>query len=225
MIKIVLWRLGFEVANLRRTFERQPPSETEIYFAFGGNLNSEVLKVRKIFPLKEQFIVLKNFVMSFSQPGPWQGMGFASIEAVPGEMVYGKLYTISRLDGLRMDYYEAVPFLGRYERVYHTQDGVRFFFYVSRFPTRGLKPSRIYLDTIVGGLAPHVPEDYLLKLKATEALDVLVPVTDHSFFYSAPAWMPKWIRRAVLYFDGLILKFYVRFMRRWTFSERWIRPR
>src|SRR5690606_36396078 len=104
MYRLALWRLGCEIVNLVRLVTHG--KRTVQYFAFGANLDPQVLKARRISPLSEKPFVLKDHELSFCHPGPFEGMGFASIEPKGGNCVYGKLHELGIVDALRMDFYE-----------------------------------------------------------------------------------------------------------------------
>ena len=75
-----------------------PGSKKVRYFAFGAMLDSGVLKHRGVIPLEEKFCFLQDYELQFSHPGPWEGMGFASVERAEGKRVYGKLYTKDKIN-------------------------------------------------------------------------------------------------------------------------------
>jgi len=184
MHRIAAWRLGFELQNLKKLVSKS--DGTVKYFAFGANLDPSVLKeTRRITPTNEKSFILKDYALSFSHPAAFEGMGFASIEKERGAMVYGKLYSLSLLDAVRLDYYELVPFLHRYKRVTVKQDGEVFFFYQSCDPRSNLKPTKKYLDYIVSGFkkSTDIPVNYTTELENTKTFfGPPQPAKDLGFF-------------------------------------------
>ena len=167
MLRCLLWRLMFELANLRRLLG--PGSDTVEYLAFGANLSDEILRERRIRPLGRECFTLRDHGLRFDHPAAYRGCAYASAEYAPGEKLYGYLYTLSRRDAARMDFYEVVPCIRRYRRSWVEQDGRRLFYYQSNRSTPGLAPTRQYLGYIVDGLTTHpeVDADYLERLALT----------------------------------------------------------
>ena len=228
MYQAVAWRLAFEFLNMKRAiFSPNEVGETVQYFAFGGNLDPAVLKRRKIYPLDEKPFVLKDFALRFSHPTAFEGMGFASIEKVSGENVYGKLYRLSLVDASRMDYYELVPFLGRYKRVEVDQDGEKFYFYQSQDPRPGLKPSKTYLESIIKGFekADHIPKSYLSKLKTLEATVPKEPAKNLNFLVKTHSWLPENINEVLRSMDRKAAQLFVKHIRDKSWTERYIREK
>jgi hypothetical protein len=224
MFKLLLWKFGFEWMNILRFLERRSRARRENYFAFGGNLDPAILKLRRIYPFEAKDIVLRDYRMTFSHPGPWVGMGFANIEPAPGEVCYGRIYTFSQRDADRMDFYEGVPFLKSYQRKYINQDGLHFYYYESGKPRPGLKPSALYLGYILRGLENSAPKDYLDTLRAIEPLTELIPDRERSYLYQVPGWAPAHLARGINLMDRLTVKLYVRVFRKYSLTEWIIRP-
>ena len=85
MLRIVAWRLLFELKNMQTIFSKN--EKTIKYFAFGANLDPNVLiNTRRIKPLDEKEFILKDYALRFSHPSAWDGEGFASIDKAPGEV-------------------------------------------------------------------------------------------------------------------------------------------
>ena len=76
--------------------------------------------------------------------------------------MHGDLLTLSASDAERMDFYENVPFIKRYRRIWVEQDGIELFFYQTNRSTPNLNPTEEYLDFIVSGLSsnPDVSDEY-----------------------------------------------------------------
>ena len=190
MHKLILWRICFDFWNLIAAilsyelfaFLRRfnPPVN---YFTFGANLDPAVLHRRCTKPLAQEEFVLRDHGLKFSQKGMWKNFGFASVEAEPGEMVYGRILMLTKLDALRMDYSELVPFLQRHRRVKATQDGKSFYFYQGTRPRAGLMPSEEYLGKILQAAeqSDAIPAHILERLRATPTLKELEVDPDTNF--------------------------------------------
>jgi len=168
MIRYLLWRLRFEVCNVKRLFGHGEGRFQ--YLAFGANLSDAVMRERRITPLAARPFTLRDHGLRFDHPGPWAGCGFASAEPAPGEAVHGFLYTLSGRDAARMDFYEVVPVLKRYRRTVVEQDGVELFFYQTNRSTPALNPTEEYLGYIVKGLEEHpdASAEYRAAMAATQ---------------------------------------------------------
>ncbi len=74
MLRIILWKSGFELAHLKRILS--PATQRRIYyFAFGANLSPEIMKLRKIRAYEEFDYVLENSVLRFSLAGFYRDSG------------------------------------------------------------------------------------------------------------------------------------------------------
>jgi len=153
MFRFLAWRLGFEWVNLKRCFGHGP--DRVHYLGFGANLSSSVLRERRIEPLAAETFSLRDHGLRFDHPSAWENCSYASAEYAPGEKLHGVLLTLSGRDAARMDFYESVPFLRRYRRVWVEQDGIRLFYYQTNRSTPGLAPTDEYLEYIVTGLESH----------------------------------------------------------------------
>ena len=176
MLRIILWKLGFEWAHLKRIL--RPRSDQKVYyFAFGANLSTRVLAQRRITVYEGFDFVLDNAALRFSQPGFYKHHGYASADTVKGEVTYGKMYLILESDAVRMDYYEGLPFLKEHDKVVCTASGFQYFHYRANKPREGLKPTQEYLDYLVNAYRemPHIPEAYLDSLLKTKVLDEMLP--------------------------------------------------
>lgn len=176
MLRIMLWKLGFEWSNLKRILH--PCSDRRIYyFAFGANLSSDILKLRRITVYESFDYVLEDAVLRFSQGGFYKHHGYASADAAAGEKVYGRMYLIGESDAQRMDYFEGVPFLKVHEKVFQQHQDSQFYFYRALVPAENLRPTQEYLDylTIAYREMDCVPDSYIDSMKATEVLEYLEP--------------------------------------------------
>lgn len=176
MLRVILWKAGFEWAQLKRILS--PCTERKIYyFAFGANLSPDVLKQRKIRVYEAFDYVLDNAALRFSLAGFYRDHGYASADAAEGEVVYGKMYLILERDALRMDYFEGVPFLGVHEKVFRRVNGSDFYYYRGVKKLQGLKPTQEYLDYLINGYSEmaEVPQVYIDSLAATNVLEEFLP--------------------------------------------------
>ena len=171
MLRILLWKLGFEWANLKRIL--RPRDDQKIYyFAFGANLSPEILKQRGMTIYESFDYVLEDAALRFSQLGFYKDHGFASADHAPGQCMYGRMYLIRQSDAERMDYYEGVPFLKAHDKVFREYNGSPFYYYRACKASDNLKPTEQYLGYIT--TAYHqmdcVPPDYVEVIKTTETL-------------------------------------------------------
>ena len=176
MLRIVLWKICFEWANLMRVLIPGPDRRV-CYLAFGANLSPQVLRRRKIRIFGSVDYVLEDAGLRFSQKGFYRHHGYASADHIKGEKVYGKLYLILESDARRMDYYEGVPFLDAHEKVHRTLGNQAFFYYRARRPLKQLKPTREYLNYLLDAYRtmPIVPADYVRSLERTAVLQEFQP--------------------------------------------------
>ena len=176
MLRIFFWKIGFEWANLRRAVF--PAKNRKVYyFAFGANLSKEVLKRRKIEVFETFDHQLDGACLQFTQTGFYKGHGYASADPEPGNVTYGKMYSILESDARRMDYYEGVPFLDVHEKVTCDERDFSFYYYRAMKPEDDLKPTQEYLDYITSAYRdmPMVPRDYLESLKRNPVLEEMLP--------------------------------------------------
>ena len=203
MLRYIVWRLLFEICNIRRLLGHG--SERVQYLAFGANLSEVIMNERRIRPFATKPFTLRDHGLRFDHPGPWVGCAYASAEPAAGEAVYGFLYTLSARDAARMDFYEAVPVIRRYRRTWVEQDGERLFFYQTNRSTPGLSPTELYLGYIVGGLDAHpeVPASYREDMAATGTAEPGRWVS--SYLWKQPEGRSAWLRELVDFFQRCVL--------------------
>ena len=207
MLRIILWKIGFEWAQLRRILS--PRVERKIYyFAFGANLSPKVLQQRRIRVYEAFDHVLEDAELRFSLAGFYRKHGYASADFAAGERVYGKMYLILQRDALRMDYYEGVPFLRAHEKVFDRFQGGDFYYYRAIETQHGLKPTREYLDYLVTAYREMdgVPHGYIESLAATEVLDEFLPQDRTGDFVRNIDRWPAWMHPLLVYYEGLCLR-------------------
>jgi hypothetical protein len=208
LLRIILWKAGFEWAHLKRFL--WPCHDRKIYyFAFGANLSPDILELRRIGVHEAFDYVLDNASLQFSQAGFYKQHGYASADAVDGDVVYGRMYLILERDAVRMDYFEGVPFLNVHEKVFGTVKGSDFYYYRAINALEGLKPTREYLDYLVTAYREmeEVPQTYIETMVATEVLEHFV-VQDQTgdFVRDINRW-PTFLHPVLVYYEGFCLRF------------------
>jgi hypothetical protein len=223
MLRPLLWRLGFEIANVRRAIANKP-SQSVLYFAFGGNLDPATLKRRKITPLSEEMFVLRDFKLEFARPGPFKGMGFASVASEAGSIVVGKLLELSSEDSKRLDYYELVPVMRHYKRIYCQQDGKSFFFYQTTKHRSGLRPTENYKKMLLNGYKdlPNVDATFLKSIEMVEHLTELKPSDELEFVLPQIKWAPKTINEQLASLDRVCLQIFMKHLLNRSVTEVFI---
>ena len=204
MLRILLWKIGFEWANLLRVL--RPETHRRIYyFAFGANLSADVLKRRRIQVFESFNYVLEDSTLAFSQRGFYRGHGYASADPAPGKVVYGMMYQISRRDARRMDYYEGLPVLNAHKKVSAGDGQLEFFFYRTRVIRNGLKPTREYLDYILTAYRemPEVPDTYIRMLETTPVLDEFQFLNQTGEFVRNIENWPRFLHPTLALYEGL----------------------
>lgn len=202
MLRIILWKSGFEWAHLRRFL--WPCQQRKIYyFAFGANLSQDVLRQRCIRVYEAFDYVLEDAGLRFSQGGFYKDHGYASADAVVGEKVYGKMYLILQRDAVRMDYFEGVPFLRAHKKVFGKVNGSSFFYYRTTETQQGLKPTREYLDYLLNAYRDMqvVPQEYIETMAATEVLDQFLPQDQTGEYVRDIDRWPGWLHPALRYYE------------------------
>lgn len=221
MIRYLLWRLQFEVCNVKRLCG--PGSHQLQYLAFGANLNDAILRERRISPLAAIPFTLRDYGLRFDHPAPWKGCGYASAEPAPGESLHGFLYLLSGRDAARMDYFEVVPVLKRYRRTVVEQDGVELYFYQTNRSTADLKPTSEYLGYIVKGLESHpdASPEYRNAIASTETLEPGEFVS--SYMGEQPENRSRWRRFVADSYQRFSLRVFLRFIYRFSLTDHFIR--
>ena len=220
MLRFIVWRLLFEVTNVRRWFGPGPGRVQ--YFAFGANLCPAIMRERRIMPLAARYFTLEGHAMRFDHPSPWQGCGYASAAPAEGEAVHGVLYTLSERDATRMDFYEMVPVVGRYRRTWVEQGGDRLYFYQTNRSTPQLKPTAQYLGYIVDGLAAHPAVDDC-RLEELAAIETGLP-GDYVATYlgERPAFPPRWLHVLYLAYRRAEIRVFIGLVYRASLTEHFI---
>ena len=212
MLRILLWKLGFEWANLMRLIYPRD-DRTIYYFAFGANLCPDILKQRGMTIYESIDYALEDAALRFTQSGFYKDHGYASADASPGDKVYGRLYLVKQSDAARMDYYEGVPFLKSHDKIYGEYNGKAFYYYRARQITANLKPTQEYLDYLT--VAYHemdiVPADYIKAMEATEVLETFEPPTITGKFIDNLNNWPTALHPLLIKYEGVCRKTVERF--------------
>ena len=222
MIRVFLWRICFELLRIAKHlgFFRR---DSAWYFAYGANMDSVVLKERNIEALEVIDFCLNDQMLSFDHYGPFQGMAFANITPFESAVTFGKLLQLNKIDLMFMDFFEGVPFLGRYKRVKILQSGYVIYVYVSRRPrpNENLKPSRNYIDKLLRGLSTHsfVTADYIKRLENIEVIDKLEFGTDVGFVCRPPSWLPSSLIKLLKQYDKFVIKFFIKHLYKNSFQK------
>ena len=212
MLRILLWKLGFEWANLMRLIYPRD-DRTIYYFAFGANLCPDILKQRGMTIYESIDYALQDAALRFTQSGFYKDHGYASADASPGDKVYGRLYLVKQSDAARMDYYEGVPFLKSHDKIYGEHNGKAFYYYRARQITEDLKPTQEYLDYLT--VAYHemdiVPAPYIEAMEATEVLETLEPLTITGKFINNLHRWPAALHPLLIKYEGICRRTVERF--------------
>jgi len=207
LLRIILWKTGFEWAQLKRVL--WPGVERKIYyFAFGANLSADILELRRVRVYENFDYVLEDASLQFSQAGFYREHGYASADAAEGEVVYGKMLLILERDAERMDYFEGVPFLRVHEKIFGKVKGKDFYFYRAVTRLEGLKPTQEYLDYLVTAYRamPDVPQAYVETMAGTEVLEHFVPQDETGEFVRNINRWPPFMHPLLIYYEGCCLR-------------------
>ena len=175
LFRIILWRIAFELFEVLKICRLE--FGTVKNFAYGANLCEDVLIDRGIKPKSEQWFCLPDYQLVFDHQGFWRGFGYASVDPQPGEVVWGKLLSMSRVDSWRLNIYEAAYFLNRYRIVEKSHQGKKFFFYRTVGARSSLLPDQIYLDKLLSSYPSAPPEagEFFRKLQKHPVLQKQIP--------------------------------------------------
>lgn len=222
MFKIILWRLTYELLSLLKIAGVRGPSR--FYFAFGANLNPEVLRKRRIDVLSSRLVQLENFRLRFNHDVPFRKVGFASIEAYEGARVLGLLYEVPWIDEMRMDYFESNLFLKRYLKQKCVIDGEASFFYSTGRSKGHGRPLREYRDKVLKAYSlyfdPETPE--IKKLKHIECVAEPKDRWPVSFLISKYDCCGYFLRHQLMEYDALCFRLFKFFIFRDSLFQKYI---
>ena len=135
------------------------------YFAYGANLNKELMR-KRVGEWKDcKRGVLEGYRLSFGVfSKSWRG-GVANIVEESNSKVYGAVYLLDEEQLKVLDRYEGVPNIYlRRKVIVKTDDGeVEAVTYVAANPRQFVKPSAEYLAMMQKGLKQHGYGDEVLK--------------------------------------------------------------
>ena len=221
MHRYLIWRLLFEICNIKRLFGHG--SERVKYLAFGANLSDTIMKERRITPFAVKHFTLRDYGLRFDHPAPWSGCGYASATYAPGELLHGYLYTLSGRDAARMDFYEGVPILKRYRRTFVGQDGENVYFYQTNLSTPKLKPTPTYLGYIIDGLESHpgASDEYRRSLVATATAEPAKLIS--YYLWRQPENRSPWLRYPIGWYQLFVLTVFLMVLYRHSLTAHFIR--
>lgn len=203
MLRIILWKLGFEWSILLRII--WPCSDQQIYyFAFGANLSPDILNLRRISFYETFDYTLEDASLKFSQRGFYKDQGYASADHTAGEQVYGKMYLIRKSDAKRMDYFEGTPFLKAHDKIFQQHQGSDFYYYRAAKPSDDLKPTQEYLDYLITAYRGMtcVPAQYTDGIAATEVLEHLAPQNKTGVFVRDINGWPSMMHPLLIHYEN-----------------------
>ncbi len=212
MLKIAFWRLTFEVLHFFKLLGFRG-SETS-YFAYGGNLDPQVLKNRGIRPTHTSPETAKDFVLRFNHDVPFVGIGMASIEKQEGSSVHGIVYQLSKVDEWILDCYEAHLFFSRYRKAHLVLNGKKCFYYYSGRTGNELLPSKAYLQKLVNGYKTFLPSDspFISQLESHPSLPQMIPRKPPRFLFSDYAKFGRFLRPLIEMYDQACVRVFVFFI-------------
>jgi hypothetical protein len=206
MLRILIWRLGYDFCNLRGAVSSK--KKKIWYFAYGANVDAAVMRRRGISVYASTVVGLPNFELRFDHPGPWEGMGYASIHPCRGSFVWGKAYLIAHTDLARLDYDELVPFFRRYVRIQVPHDGRELHLYRSNVSVEGLRPTDEYVDCLLRGLAGKsaVPRSYIALLRNVPRVGVKRPSRNSCYFVKRMKQYPPSVQAAAALYERIAVR-------------------
>jgi len=135
------------------------------YFAYGANLNKELMR-KRVGEWKDcKRGVLEGYRLSFGVFSKSWGGGVANIVEESNSKVYGAVYLLDEEQLKVLDRYEGVPNIYlRRKVIVKTDDGeVEAVTYVAANPRQFVKPSAEYLAMMQKGLKQHGYGNEVLK--------------------------------------------------------------
>lgn len=212
MIKLLVWKICFEWWHFVKLLG-WGKGDPVYYFAYGANINEGVLRKRKISPLAKFGATLPNHKLDFSHRGPFIGMGFGNLVPEANAKAYGIIYQLSKIDRIRMDYYEFFTFLKKHKKKWTQINGVEVYFYYSSSYSNDLKPTQVYKEKLISSYkkCSHVPEDYISKLESLDAITEYTPDHTMQLIFPLYSWMPALLRSAVIAMEKFAMRYFERF--------------
>lgn len=153
----------------RMKLQPMPKGVFMYYFAFGANMNEQILAERGVTFAKVATGRVQNLRLVFHKPGI-DGTGKADLQDAHGAVTEGVVWEVPEASLAQLDVYEGVD-KGHYRRgllrVQTSKGELECAVYrASKFKT-GLLPSRTYLDAIISGAEAHrLSASYLTFLRS-----------------------------------------------------------
>lgn len=197
MINVITQRLAkYSFQLLNRSPARWILSKRCLYFAYGANLDSDLLLSKHIKPKSSETAVLASYEIKISSPCEWIGKGYASVASKSGSSVYGVLHDITTLELIILDLLEWLPF-GFHKRMKMTIKSLKdhryvdAWVYVAKFPKDDLKTTLGYRNLILrNAKALDFPESYVKHIEDLPVADSFS--LDHGFRLSNPGKRRVW---------------------------------
>ena len=202
MITVILQRIAkYSLQSTNRWLGTSLEMKPQYYFAYGANMDPDLLRKKNIFPKHSLQIVLPGYEISISSPCEMAGKGFASIKKNEESKVYGVLHEVTALELMLLDILEWVPmgFHRRTRVTVKTPVGghpINAWAYEAKHPKSDLKTSTGYRNLLVASAKKFgYPEPYietLQSLPVAESFDF-----DHGFRLSH-AGKRRWFEKKLL---------------------------
>ncbi len=202
MITVILQRLAkYSLQSTNRWLGIPLAIRSQYYFAYGANMDPDLLRQKNIFPKHSFQIVLPGYDISISSPCEMAGKGFASIQKNENSKICGVLHDVTALELILLDILEWVPmgFHRRRRVTVRTPIGnhpVKAWAYEAKHPKSNLKTSPGYRNLLVASARKFGhPESYietLQSLPVAESFDF-----DHGFRLSH-AGKRRWFEKKLL---------------------------
>jgi hypothetical protein len=221
VIRILLWRLTLEFLNFLKLLGVH--GRDCFYFAYGANLNSEVMENRGMTVKASMVAKVPNFRLLFNHDVPFIGIGMASIESFPGSEVYGLVYTITKVDEWIMDCYEACLFFHRYRKATLTIENKKCFYYYTAIPNPNLLPSAAYLTKIINGYKKMFEGDspFIARLENHASLPEMIPRKPPKFLITNYDRGGVFLRSPLEAYDSWCVKVFVYFLFKPSIFKKW----
>ena len=161
--------------------------------------------------LKEEIFELRHHKLEFTLQGLFKGSGFASTSESEENSVFGKIYTLSKVNCMRMHYFEASLFLNKYRRVKKSVDHRNFYFYQTTQAQEGLLPTKKYLASLLSCYEQYAPEAqvFIEKLKNWPTLEKEIPADGIHLFVPNYQLFGKPLEPILRWYDNLCVKIFL----------------
>lgn len=224
MLRILVWRLAYHFFCFLKAIGIQ--GRSQFYFAYGGNLDPQVLRRRKIHPLRHMDYLLEGFRLTFDHEIPYKGAAMASITPSTGERVPGRIYEIRWIDSCRLDCMEAHTVFRRYAKRWMDVPGLGFcFYYRTNRSKSDLLPLKDYVRKILEGyrLLSVVDSKALENLERIPALDQRVPKDPPDFLIRNYEALGRSLRPLLVWYDRKCVRLFAAMIFKPSWFERWCR--